>query len=203
LLLLLNGNNKNTFKVQNHALSTWHIHSHWRFIAEDGKYRCLQCENYFQKGDLISIGTRVIELAINETRTVDGEDLVHWNCSGIWSRRKDCKNVASSFVELVSKIIGGYDGLKQIQDWNKLDIDVQIKVLKHAKIEIDQTLLDAQKYALKKRKREIMEECGIEDLESRSFRDLQSFAKRLNIKANQKKTDLINSLRAALTSLDD
>jgi len=188
--------------VQLRMQDSWHEHTHWHFVTTDEDGNCVECDNEFQKGDLISIGTRSIEVEEGLEKSARGPDRVHWNCSRFWSRRKDEPNAASSFGELISKIIGGPEKMKLLSGWSELDVDSQIKVYLHAKIEVDQQLVVAQKDAQRKRKREVLEEYRVDDLDTKSFRDLQYLAKKLKIKANQKKSDLILNLKTILTSED-
>ena len=129
-----------------------------------------------------------------------GVDRVHWKCSDFYSPKPADDTTVNSFEDLVATIVGGEDKLKAVPGWDKLDIDTQVKLLQDAKLTVPQQLLDAQKEASKKRKREYLESINLDDLDTMSFRDLQAIAKKNKIKANQKKTELIQAIKTALTS---
>ena len=126
-------------------------------------------------------------------------DRVHWRCSEYYSKKKDA-GVARNFAELISKFIGGEAKMKAIPGFSNLEVEKQIALYKDAGLSVDEELLGKQQNEQKKRKREILESINLDDLDTLSFKDLQQMAKKNGIKANQKKAELINALKSALTA---
>lgn len=157
-----------------------------------------------------------------QIKGIKGVDRVHWKCSRFFARKPPKKaregvgsaqqasaaelasattteKVASNWSELVQRVIGGVEALRQIPGFSAYPLEKQISLIKEANLPTPADLENAQKEQSRKRKREFFEKHSLDDLDTLPFRDLQRLARENNIKAGQKKVDLVAQLKQVLS----